>query len=73
MIVRLKNDYLNEIIGLDEYKEDKDYLESRIKEIEKKIKDEQNLEQYNFTFQDIMLKRDLESIKSFINPILFSK
>lgn len=26
------------------------------------------MEQYNFTFEDIMLKRDIESIKCFINP-----
>ena len=67
-IIRLKNAYLNEIITLEEYKEDKTYLESRIKDIEKKIKEEQELEQYNFTFEDIMLKRDIESIKCFVNP-----
>lgn len=26
------------------------------------------IQQYNFTFEDIMLKRDLESIKCFTNP-----
>jgi len=36
--------------------------------LEKKIKEEQDLEQYNFTFEDIMLKRDIESIKCFVNP-----
>ncbi len=66
--IRLKDAYLNEIISLKEYKEDKIYLESRIKDIENKIKEEQELEQYNFTFEDIMLKRDIESIKCFINP-----
>ena len=64
----LDNDYLNEIINLSEYKEDKTYLENRIIDVEKKIKEEQELEQYNFTFEDIMLKRDIESIKCFINP-----
>ena len=58
----------HKIENTDEYKEDKNYLESRIKEIEKKIKDEPDLEHYTFAFQDIMLKRDLESIKNFINP-----
>ena len=67
-IIRLKNAYLNEIINLSEYKEDKTYLENRIIDVEKKIKEEQELEQYNFTFEDIMLKRDIESIKCFINP-----
>ena len=67
-IIRLKDAYLNEIISLEEYKEDKNYLENIIKDIERKIKEEQELEQYNFTFEDIMLKRDIESVKSFINP-----
>lgn len=67
-VIRLKDAYLNEIISLEEYKEDKTYLENRIIEVEKKIKEEQELEQYNFTFEDIMLKRDIESIKCFINP-----
>ena len=67
-VIRLKNAYLNEIISLEEYKEDKSYLENRIKDIERKIKEEQELEQYNFTFEDIMLKRDIESIKCFTNP-----
>ncbi len=67
-VIRLKDAYLNEIISLEEYKEDKNYLESRINDISKKIKAEQELEQYNFTFEDIMLKRDIEYIKCFINP-----
>ncbi len=67
-VIRLKDAYLNEIISLEEYKEDKTYLENRIIDVEKKIKEEQELEQYNFTFEDIMLKRDIESIKCFINP-----
>ncbi len=33
--IRLKDAYLNEIISLKEYKEDKIYLESRIKDIRK--------------------------------------
>lgn len=67
-VIRLKDAYLNEIISLEEYKEDKIYLEKRIIEVEKKIREEQELDQYNFTFEDIMLKRDLESIKCFTNP-----
>ena len=43
-IIRLKDAYLNEIINLSEYKEDKTYLENRIIDVEKKIKEEQELE-----------------------------
>lgn len=68
-ITRLKDAYLNKIIDVEEYKQDKDYLETRIKDIEKKQQEEKELDQYNFTFEDIMLKRDLESIKCLINPL----
>lgn len=54
---------------MEEYKQDKEYLENRVKEIEKKQQEEQELEQYNFTFEDVMLKCDLESIKCLINPL----
>lgn len=56
------------MIEIDEFNEDKNYLNSRIKDIETKIKEEQELEQYNFTFEDIMLKRDLASIKELNSP-----
>ena len=69
---RLKEAYLNKIIEMEEYKQDKEYLETRIKDVEQKIQQEQELEQYNFTFEDIMLKRDLESIKCLINPLYHS-
>ena len=68
-ITRLKEAYLNKIIDMEEYSEDKKYLESRIKEIEQKQKEEQELEEYNFTFEDIMFVRDGESIKSLMNPL----
>ncbi len=68
-ITRLKDAYLNKIIDMEEYKQDKEYLETRIKDIELKQKEELELDQYNFTFEDIMLKRDLESIKCLINPL----
>ena len=68
-ITRLKDAYLNKIIDMEEYKQDKEYLETRIKDIERKQQEERELDQYNFTFEDIMLKRDLESIKCLINPL----
>lgn len=71
-IIRLKEAYLNQIIGIDEYKKDKEYLETRIKDIEQKQKEEKELDQYNFTFQDIMLKRDMESMKSMTIPFMIT-
>ena len=67
-LIRLKDAYLNNIISIEEYKTDKNNLENKIRQIEEKQKEERELDKYNFTFEDIMLKRDLESIKSMTIP-----
>ena len=67
-LIRLKDAYLNNIISIEEYKNDKNNLENKIRQIEEKQKEERELDKYNFTFEDIMLKRDLESIKSMTIP-----
>ena len=66
-IVRLKDAYLNKIIDIKEYKTDKELYENKIKDLEKKKKEEKQLDQYNFSYDDIMLNRDLESIKNIVN------
>lgn len=67
-LIRLKEAYLNNIISIEEYKIDKNNLENKIRQIEEKQKEERELDKYNFTFEDVMLKRDLESIKSMTIP-----
>ena len=67
-LIRLKDAYLNNIISIEEFKTDKNNLENKIRQIEEKQKEERELDKYNFTFEDIMLKRDLESIKSMTIP-----
>ena len=67
-LIRLKDAYLNNIISIEEFKTDKNSLENKIRQIEEKQKEERELDKYNFTFEDIMLKRDLESIKSMTIP-----
>ena len=67
-LIRLKDAYLNNIISIEEYKNDKNNLENKIRQIEEKQKEERELDKYNFTFEDIVLKRDLESIKSMTIP-----
>ena len=67
-LIRLKDAYLNNIISIEEFKTDKNNLENKIRQIEEKQKEERELDKYNFTFEDIMLKRDLESIKFMTIP-----
>jgi len=66
--IRLKEAYLDKVIDLKEYNEDKKILQIKIKDLEDKRNKEKELEQFNFTVEDIMLKRDLESIKCLVNP-----
>ena len=70
---RLKEAYLNQIIDIDEYKSDKEHLGKRIKETEDKLKVENELEEFNFSFDDVMLTRDLESIKYILDPLYHNK
>ena len=70
---RLKEAYLNHIIDIDEYKSDKEHFEKRIKETEDKLKVENELEEFNFSFDDVMLTRDLESIKYILDPLYHNK
>ena len=66
--IRLKEAYLDKVIDLKEYNEDKKILQIKIKDLEDKRNKEKELEQFNFAVEDIMLKRDLESIICLVNP-----
>lgn len=67
-LIRLKEAYLNHIIDIEEYKSDKLDLENRIKDVLTKLKEEENIKNYSFSYDDIIIRKDLESIKSFVNP-----
>ena len=67
-LIRLKEAYLNHIIDIEEYKSDKLDLENRIKDVLIKLKEEENIKNYSFSYEDIIIRKDLESIKSFVNP-----
>lgn len=62
--IRLKEAYLNKILDINEYNK---LLEEKIIDLERKIKEDRELEHFNFTFEDIMLKRDLESIRALLD------
>ena len=42
-------------------------LEDKISILETKLEKEQELDQYIFSYEDIMLKRDIESINNIVN------
>ena len=67
-LIRLKDAYLNHIIDIEEYKSDKLDLENKINDVLTKLKEEENIKKYSFSYEDIIIRKDLESIKSFVNP-----
>lgn len=66
-ISKLKEAYVNDIIDLKEYKSDKKMYEEMLNDLNNKLEKEKELDQYNFTFEDIMLQRDLESIRNIVD------
>ena len=65
--IRLKNAYLNKVLSLSEFEEDKINLEAKIEALRQRIKEEQDLEKFSFTYEDMLLKRDLDTIRSLID------
>ena len=59
---RLKDAYLSEVITIKEFNNDKKDLENELSKIEKKMQEEKELDDYNFTFEDVMLRTDTIAI-----------
>ena len=57
-LARLKEAYLGEVITLKEYNNDKSELEEKLNKILEEEKSDEELETYNFTFEDVMLRTD---------------
>ena len=61
-LLKLKEAYLSEVITLKEYKSDKNDLDKELDKIKEKQLEEKELDNYNFSFQDIMLRSDTIAI-----------
>ena len=59
---RIKDAYLNEIFTMDEYKQERKQVQSKIDNLQKEIDSINGTEDFNFTPQDILLKRDIDYI-----------
>ena len=64
---RIRKAYVNGSFNLDEYNEEKEIVETTIKQLEGKIRDCDIAEELKFTPEDILIKRDLD----FINRIAY--
>ena len=65
---RIRKAYVNGSFNLDEYNEEKEIVETTIKQLEGKIRDCDIAEELKFTPEDILIKRDLDFINRIIYP-----
>ena len=65
---RIRKAYVNGSFNLDEYNEEKEIVETNIKQLEGKIRDCDIAEELKFTPEDILIKRDLDFINRIIYP-----
>ena len=61
-LTRIKDAYLDGIFSMDEYKKERKQVQSKIDNLQKEIDSINGTEDFNFTPQDILLKRDIDYI-----------
>lgn len=68
---RLKEEFVNELFTIEKFKEETEKLDNLIKELKEKIISNQQVEQLNFTVDDILLKRDMDYINKIKLPLTY--
>ena len=69
---RIRKAYVDELFTEDEYKEETNTIENKIKDIQKKILENEQVSKLNLTVDDILVKRDMGFINSIKLPILYN-
>ena len=69
---RIRKAYIDELFTEDEYKEETNTIENKIKDIQKKILENEQVSKLNLTVDDILVKRDMDFINSIKLPILYN-
>ena len=70
--IRIRKAYIDELFTEEEYKEETNIIESKIKELQKKILENEQVSKLNLTVDDILVKRDMDFINSIKLPILYN-
>lgn len=68
---RLKQAYLNEVINLSEFNDESKLIENSIKNLEHKLKQEELNDQINFSYESIMICRDIRRFEWIKNNDIF--
>ena len=70
--IRIRKAYIDELFTEEEYKEETNIIENKIKDLQKKILENEQVSKLNLTVDDILVKRDMDFINSIKLPILYN-
>ena len=70
--IRIRKAYIDELFTEEEYKEETNIIENKIKDLQKKILENEQVSKLNLSVDDILVKRDMDFINSIKLPILYN-
>ena len=70
--IRIRKAYIDELFTEEEYKEETNIIENKIKDLQKKILENEQVSKLNLSVDDILVKRDIDFINSIKLPILYN-
>ena len=70
--IRIRKAYIDELFAEEEYKEETNIIENKIKDLKKKILENEQVNKLNLSVDDILVKRDMDFINSIKLPILYN-
>ena len=70
--IRIRKAYIDELFTEEEYKEETNIIENKIKDLQKKILENEQISKLNLSVDDILVKRDMDFINSIKLPILYN-
>ena len=71
-MIRIRKAYIDELFTEEEYKEETNIIENKIKDLQKKILENEQVSKLNLSVDDILVKRDIDFINSIKLPILYN-
>ena len=70
--IRIRKAYIDELFTEEEYKEETNIIENKIKDLKKKTLENEQVNKLNLSVDDILVKRDIDFINSIKLPILYN-
>ena len=70
---RIKEAYINEVFTIEEYKKESAIIDENIKNLERQLLEQNQVDDLNFTEGDILIKRDIDFINKIKLPNLYNQ